>query len=575
MKSNACAAFLTMLLFVVYPLVNGIQTDSPKDMARFIPDKVLVYFEQHNGAAALEEFINSPLGKKIQSIHFLATGKKIGLPNSTLLALKEVLSFCASIKNSIFFQEIFGKKFAVAILSPLDPNKQLPIKAYLRENTVIVAKPRHSTEALEFLDQYPENFGALYTMSSEQYGNHLIKRVKTKGQTVSMVNLEGFFVMSLNEKQLRRCINTFDGELPALSNDRDFAVIRKSIAMPDRFFYFPVNDVREFTVKAVADLSFTGKELVLKELATTIGFANFGYGSWNKKKSVIDKVVVQYDRGQVNSVVKDHIDTLPGQCSMLSLTTENPMAYYWSNTVMMQHFLRYLEKSGKEEPQLEKFWSTVEKITGKKAEEIISLFGEEASLVVEPGPQDNFFSFPLGMVFLRVKNVLELRTILEQLIDEYDIKVSVKSYGPIRYTYWIPSPQDGLQPLYGFWHDLFFFGNSSRLLKMIIDQKSGDFSLLDNDAIKSLDPGLTQENNSITYLNTLELSKVLQKWLGLIGTTLAIENRKTAEKVHTVLEEIIDPLLDGAKMYDKSCTRSYFTPEMVIIDSVTDKNTGP
>ncbi len=575
MKSNACAAFLTMLLFVVYPLVNGIQTDSPKDMSRFIPDKALFYFEQRNGAAALEEFTRSTLGQKIQNIHFLETGEKIGLPNSTLLALKEVLSFCASIKTNAFFQEILGKRFAVAILSPQDPNKPLHLATFLKENTVIVAKPRHSAEALEFLDQYPENFGGIYSISSEQYGNHLIKRVKTKGQTFSMVNIKGFFVMSLSGKRLRRCIDTFDGELPALANNENFTDIRKNFATPDRFFYFPVNEVREFAVQAVSDLTFTGKDLLLKELATTVGFANFGYGSWNKRKSVIDKILVQYDRSEVNSVVQDHIDAIPSHCSMMSLTTEDPMAYYWSNTVMMQHFLRYLEKSGDREPQIEKFWSTLEKLTGKNAEEIFSLLGEEASLVLEPGPQDKFFPFPLGMVFLRVKNIPELRTILEQIIDEYDIEVSVRSYGSVRYTYWTPSPQDGLQPLYGFWDDLFFFGNSSKLLKKIIDRKSGDFSLLDNTAIKALDPGFTKKNNSITYLNTPELSKVLQKWLSLFGMTLAIENRETAEKVHTVLQEVIDPLLDGASMYNKSCTRSYFTPEMVIIDSVTNKTAGP
>jgi hypothetical protein len=324
----------------------------------------------------------------------------------------------------------------------------------------------------------------------------------------------------------------------------------------------------------VADMTFTGKELLLKEMATTVGFANFAYGSWNKKNSVIDKVLVQYESDEVNSVVKTHIDATPSRCSMLSLTTENPMAFYWSNTIMINHFLRYIEKTREAEPQLEKFWSNVESITGKNTEEIFSLLGEEVSLVLEPGPEDKFFSFPLGIFFVRVKNVPELQTIFEKLIDEYDIQVSVRSYGPIRYSFWTPSPQDGLQPLYGFWDDLIFFGNSSRFLKMIVDRKSGDFSLLDNVDVKSLDPGFTKQNNSITYLNNVELIKVLQKWLGLVGMTLAIEDREIAYKIHTVLEEIINPLLDGASMYERSCTRSYFTPEMVIIDSITYKATG-
>jgi hypothetical protein len=574
MKSNTYAAFLTMLLIVVYPLVTGIQADSSKDMTRFIPDGALVYFEQRHASAVLKEFTKSPLGKKFESINFLTTGEKIGLPGTTLLALKDVLSYYASIKNNKLFHEILGKRFAVAILSPVNMNEHADVKDYIKENAVVVAKVGHSAVGFELLGRSYGSYGQIYPVSSAQYGNHRIRRMKIKDQTFSLVIIEGFFVMSINEKQLRRCIDTFDHELPALAENDNFAEIRKSFVMPDRFFYLPVNDARKFVTERVADMTFTGKELLLKELATTVGFANFGYGSWNKKKSVIDKVLVQYESDEVNSVVKTHIDAIPSRCSMLSLTTENPMAFYWSNTIMINHFLRYIEKTREAEPQLEKFWSNVESITGKNTEEIFSLLGDEVSLVLEPGPEDKFFSFPLGIFFVRVKNVPELQTIFEKLIDEYDIQVSVRSYGPIHYSFWTPSPQDGLQPLYGFWDDLIFFGNSSRFLKMIVDRKSGDFSLLDNVDVKSLDPGFTKQNNSITYLNNVELIKVLQKWLGLVGMTLAIENRETAYKIHTVLEEIINPLLDGASMYERSCTRSYFTPEMVIIDSITYKATG-
>ncbi len=63
MNSNPIAAFLTMLLIVIYPLVKGIPTDGFRDMARFIPDNALIYFEQRHGSKALKEFIKSPLGK--------------------------------------------------------------------------------------------------------------------------------------------------------------------------------------------------------------------------------------------------------------------------------------------------------------------------------------------------------------------------------------------------------------------------------------------------------------------------------------------------------------------------------
>ncbi len=575
MKSNTCAAFLTLLLLIIYPLVNGIETDGSKDMTRFIPDDALLYIEQHHASKALKEFSKSPLGKKFESIDFLKTGQKIGLTDSALLNLQDALSVYGVIKNNKILDEILGKSFAIAVLPPIDAYPHFNVKEYFIENAIVIANPKYNTGGINFFSEIFNRYDELHPVSTVQYGNHQIKRIQLKEEKVSLVILKGFFVMSLNEKQLRRCIDTFDDEVPALANNSNFTSIKQNFAKANRFIYFPVDGVRQFITNQIADLSFTGKDLLLKEMATTIGFANFGYGSWNKKKRVIDKVLVQYNSDEINSVVQDHINADPSPCSMLALTTENPMAFYWSNTIKMQHLLGYFKERRKVEPKLEDFSSTIKSVTGITIEDIFSLLGEEISMVIEPGPQDNFFSFPLAMFFLRVNNVQALSSVLEKLIDEYEIPVSIKTYGPIRYTFWTPSPQDGLQPLYGFWDDLIFFGNSSRLLQKVIDRKANDFSLMDDVVVSSLDPGFTEKNNSITYTNNVAFIKVLQKWLGFIGMTLAIENKENAYKVHTVLDEIINPLLDGASMYEKSFTRSYFTPEMVIIDSITTKKPGP
>jgi len=36
-----------------------------------------------------------------------------------------------------------------------------------------------------------------------------------------------------------------------------------------------------------------------------------------------------------------------------------------------------------------------------------------------------------------------------------------------------------------------------------------------------------------------------------------------------VLKDIVDPLLDGLSMFDCTATRSYFTEDAVVIDSMT------
>ncbi len=575
MKSNAIAAFLTMLLVVTYPLVGRIQTGGFKDMSRIIPENALIYFEQRQGAKVLKDFFKSPLGKKIKTINFVKTGQNIGLGVPVCTAIEKLLAFCASAQDSKLFHEVFGKRFAVAILPQIDTKQYTEITDYIEDNAVIVAKPQHNAGGLALLNERYGKYLQMYSLSRTQYGNHHIRRIQMHDEIFSMVVIEGFFVMSHNEKQLRRCIDTFDAESPALSKKEDFLKIRKKFKNPDRFFYLPVKAVRKFIEDAAAEHAFPGKDLLLKELKTTVGFANVGYGSWNKQKSITDKILVQYNSKEVNSVVKKHIKAAPVQCSMLSYTTENPMAFYWSNTIKLKNISPYFKRIREEEPKLEKFWSTVENISGKNSQELFELFGKEMSIVLESGPKDNFFSVPLGMIFLKVENIPDLRIILEKIIAAYDIKMSEKSYGPVRYSFWTPSPQDGLQPLYGFWGDLLFLGNSTSLLKMVVDKKNEDYSLLDNSSIAMIDPGLKKKNNSVTYFNNVKLIDVLQRGLDLGAMLIAVEDRETASKVRLLVDEIINPLLDGAKMYDKSCSRSYFTPEMVVIESMTNKTHTP
>ena len=89
-------------------------------MARFIPDNALIYFEQRYGSRMVKEFTKSPLGKKFESINFFETSKKIGLPPHFLSTLENMFSFYALAKNNKLFHEIFGKRFALTILPPVD-----------------------------------------------------------------------------------------------------------------------------------------------------------------------------------------------------------------------------------------------------------------------------------------------------------------------------------------------------------------------------------------------------------------------------------------------------------------------
>jgi len=208
-------------------------------------------------------------------------------------------------------------------------------------------------------------------------------------------------------------------------------------------------------------------------------------------------------------------------------------------------------------------------ITGKSPEETLSLLGDEVSLVLAQSTEKRQFSIPLGMVFVEVKEVEELKKVLGNIIAEYEITMKEKHYGSTTYFYWTRSFQDGVRPLYGFHDNFLFFGNSSKLLENVLDNHLNGQSLLNKTEIRKIDPGLKLANNSITYLNNVELIEVTKDLVDILGTAIAIKDREAAVKMRVVIDRILIPLLDGATMYDSSVTRSYFMPNTVIIKSKT------
>ncbi|MFW2366602.1 MAG: DUF3352 domain-containing protein [Desulforhopalus sp.] len=573
MKINVVVSFLSVLLVVAYLFVMQIEVDEiGSDMASFIPDTALLYFEQQDGSKALSRFVASPLGKHFEALDLVATGEKIGISTTALASINEFISGYKRLKDNTLFHELLGKRFALAVLTPLQNQNYSTVKDFFKLNAVVVVHPHHNTGLLEFLAENYSRYSEGVSITTTQYGNHHIKRIKKGNLNVSLVGIEGHFLVSENERQLRKCIDTYDDERVAVADNKIFLAVRENFDAPDRYLYLPVDRLRGFLTDFVKNNIMAGRELFLKELHTTLGFTGFGFGAWSREESVVDKVIVTYDTEEVNSHVKNYLDVVPSKSSMLSLSTPEPMVYYWSNTLDFNNFLLYASDEKSSDPRLIRFIETIEETAGKSAEEILSLLGGEVSLVLEPGAKENYFPFPLGVVFVKVDRVEDLEKLFQLLLEKYDVPVNSTTYGEARYVYWKLSPQDGLQPLYGFWQDMVFFGNSSKLLRKIIDVNGDDNFFPDGPEVKGIDPGIKGKNNSISYFNNLELIKVVQGTLGMIGTLVGIEDRRAAMNIRILRDEVISPILEGLTMYDRSITRSYFTRDMVIVDSITHIN---
>jgi predicted aspartyl protease len=569
MKRNLFLAGAVTTLIVVYLLVLRIEDEGFDEPARFIPESAVLYFEQRDGIDALHEFIESPLGQRLTEIDFITTGEKIDLDRHLAGFLQNLSEKATVLATDRVATTLLGKRFAVALLSPLADHRPLETERFFEENIVLVSQPEHPAALLQLLGEGYIHYTEELHLTSSQYGNHRIQRVSRGEQRLSFAVIDGFFLIALNERQLRRCIDAFDGELPALGSNRDYVELKSDFRDAAHFLYSPLDSLRALIDTLFTSYTFSYQQIVKKELDNTAGFTALAYGAWRYPGKIFDRVVVRYDRELVTELAGRHLDILPTGNTMFGLSSAEPMLYYWSNVLAFRNYLPILADDSEAKGEYARFNRQVKDITGKEIEEILPLLGREMSLVVEKGAGGSFFSFPRGLIFLRADDPLAIRQILEELGIAYDVQLTGAIHGPVEYMYWSLSPEDGLRPLYGFWDDLFFFGNSSILLKKVVDTRLQGYTLLDNELVDELDPGLRMANNSVLFIDNIAVLEVAERALDLMATVVALEDRNTATKVRVVISEIIKPLLKGARMYRAGITRSYFSSDAVVVESMT------
>ncbi len=569
MKRNLFLAGALAMLVVVYLFVLRIEVGGFGEPARFIPESAVLYFEQRDGIAALNQFIESPLGQRLTEFDFITTGEKIDLDRQLAAFLQKVPEMAKVLTTDRVAATLLGRRFAVALLSPLTDQSLIETERFFEENIVLVAQPEHSAALLQLLGEGYIQYTEKLHLSGSQYGKHRIQRVSRGEERLSFVVIDGFFLIALNERQLRRCIDVFDGELPALGSNHDYAELKSDFRDADHFLFSPLDSLRTLIDTLFTSHAFSYQQIVKKELDNTAGFTALAYGAWRSPDKIFDRIVVRYDREKVTELAGLHLDILPTGNTMYGLSSAQPMLYYWSNVLAFRNYLPILADDADAKGEYARFNRKVKDITGKDIEEILPLLGREISLVVEKGAGGSFFSFPRGLMFLRADDPMAIRQILEQLGIAYDVQLTGAIHGPVEYMYWSLSPEDGLRPLYGFWDDLFFFGNSSVLLKKVVDNRLQGHTLLDNALVGKLDPGLQMANNSVLFIDNIAVLEVAERVLDLMGTVVALEDRNTAAKVRVVISEIIKPLLKGARMYRAGVTRSYFSSDAVVVESMT------
>ena len=570
MKTNTFVFFSSILLVLVYFLTWQIKPFEYGDTSEFFPATALLYVEQKNVSDFLDDVESSKLGKAIQSIKFLKIGRELELEKEKIALIQNINSLIKDNWSNEVIRELFGQKIALALLQPQNSINHSDINEFLKASTVLVAQPKHKAELLQIMAERYVALKENISISTHQYGAHHIKRIKTERTQFSVVVLNGLYFISFEEKQLRRCIDTFDAEIPSLIERAEYIALRDNYSDPDQFLYLSLKNSREFVRNGLLTYEFSVKDIVEKEVAATVGFDGISYGAWKNENLIKDRIMILHNDKIANNFVENQLRLPPSICETMKFSPPKPLVFYWTNVLNFGSLYEYYnKKSAESDNKLAVLSKTLQLQSGETIEQLLSYLGQEFSYIITASHDSNFLSIPYGLMLIEIKNREKLETTLEKLISRYDFPFKEQKHGTTSFYSWENSPQDGLEPLYGFLDNYLFIGNSRSLLKKVIDRRKEGDSLLKDPEFIEVDGGLTKANNYVSYTNNAELIKIFKSLLTLSSTVIAIEDKEAAKRVSILTKDVINPLLNGLSMFARTATRSYFTENSVTIDSMT------
>ena len=568
MKQNLVLTYLFLLLMIVYLLVWRMEPVRYGDPARFLPENTLLYIEQNNFSRFLQDVERSRLGKALKAIKFAEVGRSLDLQESEMDAFETLDMVIDQGSSSPILREIFHHKVVFALLNPTLSGLQ-DGTALFRESGIVIARPGHPAGILQEIAQDVAGSKYNVVITTHQYGNHFIKRISADKETFSIVILDGYFLGSFSEKILRKCIDTYDGELPALSENGKYQTLRCQYDHPGQFIYFSVEHTRELLLKYLESFDFSGKDVFRKEVASTQGFISAVYGASKEGEFISDRIIVTFNPEKVSKIVEDQTKTMPSVCDTIQFSPENPLLFYWTNTINFKLLYRlYGEQVFTHDEKLIHFSETIRELTGRSIIEFIDLFGHEITYILMNNGAEESLALPYGLVIFKIAESEKLENMLKNIVHRYGIPMERHRYGDRAFYSWPISPQDGLEPLYGFIDNYLYMGNGRGSAREIIEYNKEGIRLLKNHPSVKMVEKLLEKNNSVSFTNNAKLIDILKSVLKFTGTVMAIEDREAAIKVRIVLEKLVNPILDGLKMFDQTTTRSYFDGNRVVIESV-------
>lgn len=538
--------------------------------AKLLPADSLLMVELVNLEKSIDGFKSGKLGQKLNEIDLTGVMQDLEVPIKAIEKYKKTKSAVLSTLDSMLFKELFGQETVLAIL-PLKIDHLTPegLKKALG-SLVLISRPKSSAELVEFASRIlTKNL----KFQTKVYAGYEIKSFELDSDiTVHYSLADGLLVAALDRQTIITCLDLRKNQQPSLDQNEYYQNLRSKLASPEikTFVYNNTKKMYE-SILNVSQLIIKEEEFfdIKRSLAAFKGFKAIGYASYDDGSDLLqNRTLVMIDKKGLEPVYAKAYCSEPGENKTLQIVPDNTLFYYWANNMYLKSFwdIYFENQYLNDEEEKESVKTSLEKETGVSFDEALQAFGNQFGLILTDINTGGLFPIPKLTFFVEIANRDTVAKLMDSAGQKTGMVLQKEKFNDIKINYIMLPFGNDVQPAYAFFNGFCIVSINHQLIKDIISTyNNGDNITADKDFL-AVNKGLTDKNNNIMFVKFDQLIDKIKEIVIFGRNMIVLKDQGEAEKAAIVISGVINPALDGLKMYRTIGSRTFTKEDEIEAD---------
>lgn len=536
---------------------------SETELTSVLTDDTVAFVRLCDLEKQVERFQAGPMGRSLAEIDLDVLLQVLDATPREQDRIKRWLSAVKNGLNSVWFDILFGQDVILAVQA-LPHNMaagDMPGTHMLLNSLVVVSHPGQPTRVLESLTNL---FGSDIDVKTYTYKQWEMQQIVLEHGLKAHVALDkGLMIAGFSAVPVQRCLEQILAPQTSFVSSH---IYRRNGAglyhagRTDMTAFFDGAYLLNTTsgwiderAKVHPDMAALKNQLEKLKGIRDINLAVYDDGG----PLVQTKMIIGLDRDVMSADLARALSLEPGRNPTLTRAPAAVLFYNWQNTFDLSLFWQSLKDNPRITPdKIIEIQDSFAETTGTTLETFLESLGSQAGLLINEINMNGILPLPEVALYLEVKKPVVIQEVIRSQIERMGLSFQKETYkDAVLYHLMLPAGPH-MSPAYTVRDGFFTLAVNRALLKAMLDADVQN-SLSATPDFKTVDKGLSAENNQVFFLRPAELAARTRDLAAIALTWSTMVRPQKTEEYRRIAQGVIYPVLGGLSMVRTLAGRTY------------------